>query len=441
MIVTPKQLIKQYFPEPIETTRELYDRLHLDESGYSYLDWLSGAEEHCLSRFVEAVDYQPLSDGEKNYWISQPVFMTLIQSSPSPICDQIRVGLMDISKKAATDKTFARRLQDQLDQEYGIEKVETKLSKQLKTRYNESGQDVFEFSVKNDTRLYLDIVSGHNFTPGQKIKNVLFFFQLETEEGIPYHIVDINLSLDGGGVLTYRTIWCCGKERLRYAAILRNSVIRVNLFEDNKKLVDSYEYILGPSDAKTLALELEKIMGMFVDVKLSQIDLDQIGEKILLRYNLNERAYVMAINEVVAVMNESREKKSSGEIKQAFIDAVNRYWETYLLQPDPTKNSADDLEQMIKERIPRVALALTAANMFDYDDLCDYYFKRTYTDKQKQVLQMGSILRLVYTLSAATDFDPQAAPDQRIVDMSAFITNHLDLMKEILTEIDQWPAK
>jgi len=41
-----------------------------------------------------------------------------------------------------------------------------------------------------------------------------------------------------------------------------------------------------------------------------------------------------------------------------------------VLQPDPTRDFADDLEQMIKDRIPRITLALTVGNMLDYEDLC-----------------------------------------------------------------------
>jgi|GEM_PF-6613695 hypothetical protein len=80
MIVTPEQLIKQYFPEPIETTRELYDRLDL-ESVYPYLDWLRDAEQHCLSKFTDEVDYRLLPDAEKNYWIGERVFGRLFKAA------------------------------------------------------------------------------------------------------------------------------------------------------------------------------------------------------------------------------------------------------------------------------------------------------------------------------------------------------------------------
>jgi hypothetical protein len=272
MIVTPEHLIKQYFPEPIETTRGLYDRLDLDEFGYFYLNWLKDLEEHCLSKYVDDVDYKLLPDSEKNYWISQKAFRTIIQSSPSKICDQIRACFADISKKGATDPAFARQLQDQLDQESGIEIVIPKVSKTLKSKYNKTGQDAFEFSVQANNKLYMDIISGYNFQLGQKIKDVNFVFKLEVENGVPCHIVDMTLSLTNDHILSYRTIWCCEEERQRYGAILINRIIRINLFEDNKKLVDSYDYIWGPSELKTLELELEKVIYMLQELKLDEID-------------------------------------------------------------------------------------------------------------------------------------------------------------------------
>jgi hypothetical protein len=209
MIVTPEHLVRQFFPDPIETTRELYNQIELDENLYSYSNWLKDAEEHCLSKFVNEIDYKLLPDSEKNYWINQAVFWTLIQSSPSKKCDQVRYALLEISKKVATDREFARQMRDQLDQEYGIKKVIPKVSKKLTSTYNKTGQDAFEFSVKDDSRLYLDIITGYNFQPGQKIKNVFILFKLEEESGVPYHIVDITVSLTNDHVFTYRTIWCC----------------------------------------------------------------------------------------------------------------------------------------------------------------------------------------------------------------------------------------
>lgn len=430
MIVTPEQLVKQYFPEPIETTRELYDRLELDKSGYAYLNWLQDAEEHCLSKFQKDVDYKLLPDSEKNYWISQRVFWTLIQSSPSKICDEIRAGIMDFSRKVSTDRAFARQMLNQIDQEYGIKTVVPKVSRKLKAEYNKIGQDAFEFSIQADTRLYLDILSDYNFQPGQKIKHVFFFFKLEEENGVPFHIVDITLSLTNGHTLSYRTIWCCGQERQRYGAILGNRVIRINLFEDNNKLIDSYDYILGQSDLKALELELAKVIGMLLEINLEEIDVDQLGEKILHRHNLNDQAYALAIKTVISTIPKYGAKENDA-IEAAFLDAVHQYWDYYVLQPDPTRNFTDDLDQMTKDRIPRVTLALIVANMLYYDDLCEKYLKCSYSKKQKRLLLNDGNLRLMYALSAARDFDPTAAPEQRIVDMGAFIAEHFDLMKNI----------
>ena len=440
MIVTPAHLIKKYFPEPIETTRDLYDRLELDELGYSYLDWLKDLEKYCLSKYVDDSDYKLLPDGEKNYWISQKAFRTIIETSPSKIGDEFRACAIDISNKVATDPAFARQLQNQIDQESGIEIVKPRVSKKLKSEYNATGQDAFEFSVQADTRLYIDIISRYNFQPGQKIKDVFIFFKLEVENGVPYHIVDMTLSLTNDHTLSYRTIWCCDEERQRYGAILKNRVIRVNLFEDNKKLVDSYEYILGQSDIKALELELEKVIGMLLELNLDEIDLNQLGEKILHRHNLNEQAYVLAIKAVIPTMPKDPVKESANVIDAAFLDAVNQYWEYCVLQPNSTEDFVDDLDQMIKDRIPSVTLALIVANMLNHGDLCDHYFKRSYSNKQKQALLKDANPRLIYALSTAPEFDPTAAPDKRTVDMSAFITTQLDLMKKILMEMGQWPS-
>ncbi len=441
MIVTPEQIIKKYFPEPIETTRDLYARLGLIEYGYPYLNWLKDLEEHCLSKYVDDSEYKILPDDEENFWISEKAFRTIIETSPSKIGDEIRNCVAYISRKVATDPTFARQLQDQLDQEAGIEKVTPKVSKTLKSQYNKSGQDAFEFSVRTDNRLNIDIVSGYNFQPGQKIKDAGFLFKLVAENGVPYHIIDIVLSLTNDHTLSYRTVWCCSEERQRYGAILTNRIIRVNLFEDNKKLVDSYNYIVGPSEIRTLELELENALKLLLEINLDEIDLDQLGEKILLRYNLNDQAYAQAIKAVIPTMAEYRAKGSADMIESAFRDAVDQYWEYYVLRPDPTKDFADDLDQMIKDRIPRITLALTVANMLDYGDLFDKYFKHRFTNNQKEALLIEGNLRLIYSLAEATEFDPSTAPDQRIVDMCAFIIDHLDFMKRMLIEMGHWPSK
>ncbi len=439
MILTLEQFIKQYFPEAVETTRDLYEKLDLAELGYSYLDWLKDAEKYGISKFTDEVDYRLLPDEEKNYWISQAVFWNLIQSSPGKICDQIRSYLLDVSKRATTDRKFARQLQEEIDKEYGIEAVAPKASKKLKTQYNETGKDAFEFSIKADTRLHFDIISTYDFQPGQKIKDVYFFLELQVEDGVPYHIVNIMVSLTNNDALSYRTIWCCSQERLNYGSILNHRLIRVNLFEDNKKLLDSYDYILSPSDAKTLELELEKVIGMIMEVRLEEIDLVKLGEKILNRYNLNEQAYALAIKQVVKTITSAGINKDSEAIDNAFNDAVNQYWELYLLQPDPTKTAVDSLDQMIADRLPRVMLALVVSNMLDYDDLFEKYFQRRFTEKQKRALLSDGSLRLLYSLSAR-EFDAQADPEKRIADMSAFITEHFDLMRKILSETGQWPS-
>ncbi len=441
MIVTPEHLIKKYFPEPIETTRDLYARLGLIEYGYPYLNWLKDLEEHCLSKYVDDSEYKLLPDDEKNFWISEKAFRTIIETSPSKIGDEIRTCVAYISRRVASDPAFARQLQDQLDQEAGVDKVIPKVSKTLKSKYNKSGQDAFEFSIKADNRLYIDIISGYNFQPGLKIKDVGFLFKLVAENGVPYHVIDFVVSLANDHTLSNRTVWCCNKERQRYGAILTDRIIRVNLFEDNKKLVDSHDYIMGPSEIKTLELELENALNMLLEINLDEIDLDQLGEKILHRYNLNDQAYAQAIKAVIPTMAEHRAKADADIIDTAFHDAVNQYWEYYVLRPDPTKDFADDLDQMIKDRIPRITLALTVANMLEFDDLCDKYFKHRYTANQKEALLIEGNLRLIYSLAEGAEFDPTAAPGQRIVDICSFITDHLDFMEQMLNEMGQWPAR
>ncbi|MDD2621229.1 MAG: hypothetical protein PHC92_11250, partial [Syntrophomonadaceae bacterium] len=132
--------------------------------------------------------------------------------------------------------------------------------------------------------------------------------------------------------------------------------------------------------------------------------------------------------------------ESADIIEAAFLDAINQYWEYNVLRPEPAEDYADDLNQMIKDRIPSVTLGFIVTNMLNYADLSDHYFKRSYSDKQIKTLIKDANLRLIYALSTAPEFDPTAAPDKRIVDMCAFITDHFDLMKNILIEMDQWPA-
>jgi len=437
MIVTPEQLIKKHFPEPIETTRDLYDRLELVEFGYSYLAWLKDLENHCLSKYVDASDYTLLPDDEKNYSISPKAFRTIIETSPSKIGDQIRACVADIAHKVATDPAFAKQLQDQIDQESGIEKIIPKVSKSLKTKYNKTGQDAFEFTVQADARLYLDVISGYNFQPGQKIKDVVFLLKLEVENGVPFHIVDIMISLTNDQNLTYRTVWCCNEERLRYGALLSKGVIRVNLFEDNKKLVDSYEYVFSAADMEGLQLELEKVISMILDLNLDNIDFNELGEKLLNRYNMNDQAFALAIKEVIPLIMKELVKETAELTEAAYIEAVNQYWD-YYAGGEPADSMAD-LDQMVKDRMPAVTLALVAADMIKHNTICERYFKRSYSNRQKDALLKDASLRLIYSLYSPTEFDPAAAPSRQIIEVSAYIANQLDLSKNILVQTDQWP--
>lgn len=194
---------------------------------------------------------------------------------------------------------------------------------------------------------------------------------------------------------------------------------------------------MGPSDIKTLVSEMEKVIGMITDLDLSNIDLDRLGQKILHRYTLNEELYTRAVKAIIFTITAYTDSTESMET--AFLNAVDKYWEYYVLQPDPTKNYADDVEQMINERIPRVTLGLIAGNMLGNEELCDKYFKRRYSKKQRQALLNDGNVGLIYALSAA-DFDPDAVSDQRTTDICVCITNYLDLMKNVFIELGQWPA-
>lgn len=438
MIVTPEQLIKQYFPEPIETTRELYDRLEL-ESVYPYLDWLSGAEQHCLSNFTDQVDYRRLPDVEKNYWIGERVFWTLIQSSPSKICDQIRRGLQEIASKVATDRGFARQYREMLDQEYGIEKVEPRVSKKLKTEYNETGRDAFEFLHLADDRLHLNILSGHDFKPGQKINYAVFNFSFEVENGVPFHVIEFVVSMTDEEVLSYRTIWSCSSKRVNYGIILRNGGIRVNLFGDNRKLVDSYDYVLGAAEQKKLVGELEEVIKIVANLNIDETEVEKMGEKILNRYNLDGQAYALAIKDVIPAIPDYQGQGSAEKIEAAFKEAVDRYWQYYVLQPDPTRSFTDDIEQMVKDRTPRVMLAAVAATMLRYGVLCDRYFKRSFSNSQMMLLSQNAIPRFLSALAEKEQFDPYADSPQRITDMCDFINGQLDAMQQVHAAMGQWP--
>jgi hypothetical protein len=228
---------------------------------------------------------------------------------------------------------------------------------------------------------------------------------------------------------------------MKYGAILSNRVIRINLFEDNRKLIDSFEYIFSQSEIRNLELELEKVIEMLLEVNVSELDLNQLGEKILNRYNLNGQAYALAIKEVIPAMTEYQLKNDADMINTAFIDAINRYWECYVLQPDPTVAFIDNLDQMVQDRIPRVFLAMMAENVLNNITLCNRYFEFKYNSKQKQVLFEDIAPRLLYALSTAEKFAPDANPDQRIADICSLITSQVDSIKNVLIDTGQWPAR
>ncbi|MGE5392015.1 MAG: hypothetical protein ACM3PE_13235 [Deltaproteobacteria bacterium] len=436
MIITPEHLIKKYFPEPVETTRKLYDRLDLDGYGYSYSAWVKDAEEYCLSKYFTEEDYKALEGEEQNYWISPRAFHTLLESSPSKIGDEIRACATEIANRVATDRAFARQLQDQIDHEAGLSKVVPKIPKSLKNKYNETGQDAFEYTIQSDGRLYLDIISGFNFKPGQKIGDVLFSLKMEVEENIPFHIIEVMIKLTNDDILSYRTVWSCKDEPQKYGAILINRIIRVNLFEDTRKLIDSFDYFFAPSDLIALEAELQKVIDMQVELIDKQVDTEGLGQKILKRHNLNGQAYALAIKEILPRILEY--EKPDADIETAFIESVNRYWDHYILQPDPSRIIIDDIAQMVKARIPRVELAMISADMLLNSRLCSKYFNRNLTNKQRQALFKDAAPRLIYTLAEA-GFDTSIPAGERIAHMSAFIAEQLDMMKEILVETRQWP--
>ena len=436
MIITPEHLIKKYFPQPVESTRELYDRLQLDELGYSYAAWLKDAEDYCLSKYFTEEDYQLITGDEKNYSISPRVFRTLLEASPSKIGDEIRSCVSEIAKRMATDRTFARQLQDQIDQESGVSPVVPKISKSLKAKYNESGQDAFEYSIQADGRLHLDIISGFNFKPGQKILDLFFSFRLEVENKVPFHLVEVMLNLSDGDVLSYRSVWSCQDEAQKYGAILINRLIRVNLFEDNRKLIDSFDYMFAPSDISALEAELQQVLETLPDPNDEPLDKEELGQRILKRHNLNGQAYALAIKQTIPKLMEY--EKPGSDIETAFIHAVDQYWAYYIMQADPSKDTAEEMDQMVQTRIPRVELAMFSANILLNSQLCSKYFNRNFSSKQRQALFKDAAPRLIYTLAEA-EFDPAVPADERIYHLSAFIAGQFDLMKEILEETRQWP--
>jgi hypothetical protein len=443
LIVTPEHIIKKYFPEPVETTRELYNRLEFDEAVYPYSNWLKDAEQYCFSQYLDESQYTLIPDSEeKNYRISQKAFLVLLESSPSKIGDEIRASFADISERVSKDPSFLKKLQDQLDQEAGIEKVIPKVSKSLKTKYNQSGQDAFEFMIKADNRLHFDIISGYNFQPGDKINDAAFWFKLVKEQGIPYHIVDISFTLSNEKTFSNRTIWSCMENRDYYPAIHLSRIIRINLFGDNKKLVDSYDYRFNAGQLNGLGSDLQEAMDMLLEFKpVEGLDIAQLGDTILQSYNLNDQAYAQAISEVVPVIMDYKSQASVEMLENSFHEAVDNYWEYYVLQDDPTKAIEDDLEQMITDRKPRITLALSVFNLLDQSHLMDKYFHKKYSDKQRDVISIEGSLRLIFALAEAEGLDPNADHEKRITDISAIVADHFDFIQQILAEMGQWPDK
>lgn len=436
MIITPEHLIKKYFPQPVESTQDLYDRLNLHESGYSYLAWLKDAEEYCLTKYFTEEDYKTIPGDEKNYWISPRVFRTLLEASPSMIGDEIRACVSDISNRIAADRTFARQLQDQIDQESGISPLVPKVSKSLKAKYNETGQDAFEYSIQADGRLYLDIISGFNFKPSQKIRDLFFSFRLEVEDNVPFHLIEIMLNLTDDDVLSYRSVWSCQDEAQKYGAILINRIIRVNLFEDNRKLVDSFDYIFVSTDLIALDAELQKVIAMQAELGDEKADINELGERILRRHNLNGQAYALAIKKTIPQM--LKHEKLGTNLENAFTDAITCYWEYYVMENDPSREITEDMDLMVKARLPRVELAMIAANILLNSKLCNKFIHRDYSNRQRQALFKDTAPRLIYTLEEA-EFDAGIPAEQRMDHICSFIADQFDMMKDILAESRQWP--
>jgi hypothetical protein len=441
LIITPEHIIKKYFPEPIETTRELYERLGFEESVYPYSKWIDDAEKYCLSQYLDESQYTLIPDSEeKNFRITQKAFRVLLESSPSKIGDEIRASFAEISERAAKDPGFLKKLQDQLDQEMGLEKVEPKVSKKLKAKYNQSGQDAFEFSIREDNRVHFDIISGYNFQPGDQIKDAGFWFKLVIEQDIPYHIVDISITLNNEKNFTYRTIWSCMEEREKYPLIHLSRIIRINLFGDNRKLVDSHDYHFSTSQLNGLGADLQKALDLLLEFKpVEGLDLAQLGEKILHSYKLNDQAYAEATSQLVPVMMDYKTRATAEMLEKAFHEAVDKYWEYYVLQDDPTQTINDDLKQMIEDRKPRVTLALSVFNMLDQPELIEKYFHKKYSEKQMDVISIEGSLRLIFSLVEAEGLDPEADHQKRMDDISAIIAEHFDFIEQILEDMGQWP--
>jgi hypothetical protein len=322
----------------------------------------------------------------------------------------------------------------------GLEKVEPKVSKKLKAKYNQSGQDAFEFSIREDNRVHFDIISGYNFQPGDQIKDAGFWFKLVIEQDIPYHIVDISITLNNEKTFTYRTIWSCMEEREKYPLIHLSRIIRINLFGDNRKLVDSHDYHFSTSQLNGLGADLQKALDLLLEFKpVEGLDLAQLGEKILHSYKLNDQAYAEATSQLVPVMMDYKTRATAEMLEKAFHEAVDKYWEYYVLQDDPTQTINDDLKQMIEDRKPRVTLALSVFNMLDQPELIEKYFHKKYSEKQMDVISIEGSLRLIFSLVEAEGLDPEADHQKRMDDISAIIAEHFDFIEQILEDMGQWP--
>jgi uncharacterized protein (UPF0248 family) len=365
--------------------------------------------------------------------------------NPEKASDYIKVGGYKGLEKARSMNPKdlieeVKKLQDQLDQEMGLEKVEPKVSKKLKAKYNQSGQDAFEFSIREDNRVHFDIISGYNFQPGDQIKDAGFWFKLVIEQDIPYHIVDISITLNNEKTFTYRTIWSCMEEREKYPLIHLSRIIRINLFGDNRKLVDSHDYHFSTSQLNGLGADLQKALDLLLEFKpVEGLDLAQLGEKILHSYKLNDQAYAEATSQLVPVMMDYKTRATAEMLEKAFHEAVDKYWEYYVLQDDPTQTINDDLKQMIEDRKPRVTLALSVFNMLDQPELIEKYFHKKYSEKQMDVISIEGSLRLIFSLVEAEGLDPEADHQKRMDDISAIIAEHFDFIEQILEDMGQWP--
>ncbi|NLL85917.1 MAG: hypothetical protein GX229_05285, partial [Syntrophomonadaceae bacterium] len=150
-------------------------------------------------------------------------------------------------------------------------------------------------------------------------------------------------------------------------------------------------------------------------------------------------AYAEATSQLVPVMMDYKTRATAEMLEKAFHEAVDKYWEYYVLQDDPTQTINDDLKQMIEDRKPRVTLALSVFNMLDQPELIEKYFHKKYSEKQMDVISIEGSLRLIFSLVEAEGLDPEADHQKRMDDISAIITEHFDVIEQILEDMGQWP--